>query len=114
MNLASSLEGMSARQRERRMLELIGMMAREEIDPSTVESEADLRQLAYLAALSRNRVHKGQEGLTRFLRQAMVLLEGADLPAGLMAEDPLQARFGARWAMDPGKVRSEGELYIWR
>lgn len=96
------------------MLELIGMMAREEITPSTVDSEADLRQLAYLAALSRNRVLTGQEGLTRFLRQAMVLLEGAKLPAGLVAEDPLQARFGSRWAMDPGKVRPEAELCIWR
>jgi len=52
-NLTSELEGLGARDRERRMLEVIGRIARGEILPAAVDNEADLRQLAYLAAISR-------------------------------------------------------------
>lgn len=111
INLTSVLESLGARDRERRMLEVIGIIARGEILPAAVDSEADLRQLAYLAAISRNRVLVGEKNLTEFLRAAMAQLSGFDPPKVVAADDPLQARFGARWSIDPGKVRAEGDLH---
>ena len=111
MNLIADLEGLCARDRERRMLDVIGSIARGEIAPAAVDSEADLRQLAYLAAISRNRVLVGEKNLTEFLRAAMAQLSGFDPPKVVAADDPLQARFGARWSIDPGKVRAEGDLH---
>ena len=111
MNLTSELEGLCARDRERRMLEVIGRIARGEIFLTTVDSEADLRQLAYLAAISRNRVLVGEKNLTEFLRAAMAQLSEFDPPEVAEADDPLQARFGARWSIDPGKVRAEADLH---
>lgn len=111
MNLIADLEGLGARDRQRRMLEVIGSIARGEIAPAAVDNEADLRQLAYLAAISRNRVLVGEKNLTEFLRAAMAKLSGFDPPEVVEADDPLQARFGARWSIDPGKVRAEGDLH---
>ena len=111
INLTSELEGLDARDRERRMLEVIGRIAMGEILPAAVDNEADLRQLAYLAAISRNRVLVGEKNLTEFLRGAMAQLSSFDPPEAVEADDPLQARFGARWSIDPGKVRAEGDLH---
>ena len=93
------------------MLEVIGSIARGEIAPAAVDSDADLRQLAYLAAISRDRVLVGEKNLTEFLRGAMAQLSSFDPPEAVEADDPLQARFGARWSVDPGKVRAEGDLH---
>jgi len=109
--LVASLEGLGARERERFMLIAIGRMARGEILASEVHDEQDLRQLAYLASLSRNRVRSGGDRLTAFFKDALSRIR--ELPvATAERDDPLQQMLGARWFMDPGKVRSEADLHV--
>lgn len=102
---------MAAREREHAMLVLIGQMCRGEIKASAVSDVSDLRQLAYLASLARNRVDRGSKALESFVTEArkrlpIMLAEVLDKP-----QDPLQAFFGAPFSLDVGKVRSEVHLH---
>lgn len=112
MTFVARLENLTAREREHEMLEAIGAMARGEILPSMIEREDDLRQFAYLAALSRTRVSTGGEVLSAFLKDALARLDGTEVPSDIDVGDPLQELLGARWPLDAGKVRAEADLHI--
>lgn len=109
--LIADLEGLDARGRERLMLVVIGRIARGEVTVADVSDERDLRQMAYLSSLARNRVRHGGDRLTAFFKQAMSRLR--EMPAPPMAsQDPLQKLLGAIWPLDAGKVRSEADLHV--
>jgi hypothetical protein len=101
----------TARERERAMLIAIGRMARGELRVPDVNQETDLRQLAYLAALSRNRVRRGGDALAAFYREALARLGGAST-APARSPDPLREMLGAALSLDVGKIRSEADLFI--
>lgn len=101
----------TARERERAMLNAIGRMARGELRVPDVDRETDLRQLAYLAALSLNRVRRGGDGLADFYRAAMTRL-GNPSAAPTRSPDPLREMLGASLSLDVGKIRSEVDLFI--
>lgn len=111
-SLVASLEGLKARDRERAMLAAIGRMARGELLAEQVRDEADLRQLAYLASLARNRVRLGGERLTEFMREARARFSDDPRFATTGSGDPLLDLMGARWPLDSGKVRSEADLHV--
>lgn len=110
--MTSSLKGLAARDREHAMLVLIGQMCRGEIKASAVSDGSDLRQLAYLASLARNRVDRGRKALEAFVTEARKRLPIMSSEAPENLQDPLQAFFGALFPLDPGKVRSEVHLHI--
>lgn len=99
------------RDRDRLMLRYIGMIAAGRITLSDVPKEDDVRQLAYLAALSRNRVETGRDRLKDFLIEATERLSGLPVPT-MPFSDPLQAVYGAVFGLDPAKVRSEAEVHV--
>jgi hypothetical protein len=101
----------TARERERVMLIAIGRMARGELRVADVDREKDLRQLAYLASLSRNRVRRGGDALADFYREAMTRL-GKPSAAPARSPDPLREMLGASLGLDVGKIRSEADLFI--
>lgn len=100
----------TARERERAMLIAISRMARGELRVADVDRETDLRQLAYLAALSRNRVRRGGDALADFYRAAMTRL-GNPSAAPTRSPDPLREMLGASLSLDVGKIRSEADLF---
>lgn len=93
------------------MLQVIGLMASGQIRLDDVQTERDLRQLAYLAALSRNRVETGRDRLAAFMKAATAKLANLPVPHQTFS-DPLQAAFGAAFSIEPGKVRSEAEVHV--
>lgn len=71
----------------------------------------DLRQLAYLAALSQNRIRRGGDALADFYREAIARLGGPSAPP-TRSPDPLREMLGAALSLDAGKIRSEADLFI--
>lgn len=112
MTAVMEFEDLPVRVREREMLSMIGKMARGEVLAADVEVDADLRQLAYLASLARNRVRCGGERLSTFYRDAMVRLGAPDMAAGQGSPDPLKSVLGAKYSLDAGKIRAEADLHI--
>lgn len=109
--MTSILRNMAARDREHAMLVLIGQMSRGEIKASSVAEVSDLKQLAYLASLARNRVDGGSKALASFVTEARKLLPILSAEVLDKPQDPLQAFFGAPFPLDAGKVRSEVHLH---
>ena len=110
--LLDLLRDLPARDRERLMLAAIGEIARGEISASSVPDPDELRQLAYLASLARNRVSRGRDKLTEFLADARLRMPDSDRPDIKDPMDPLQALMGAAFGIDCGKIRSEADLHI--
>lgn len=98
----------TARERERAMPIAIGRMARGELRVPDVDRETDLRQLAYLAALSQNRVRRGGDALAAFSREALARLGGAST-APARSPDPLWEMLRASLSLDIGKVCSDSD-----
>ena len=110
--IVTRLEGCTrVRERDRLMLQLIGLMACGRLNADDVETERDLRQLAYLAALSRNRVETGSDKLALFMKGAKAKLAALPVPEQTFT-DPLQELFGAAFSIEPSKVRSEAEVHV--
>ena len=111
MDLLAGFDHQIARDRERAMLAAIGSIARGDLHVADVTSERDLRQLAYLASLSRNRVRHGRDNLASFYRDALARL-GKPAPIPAVSMDPLKDMLGATYSLDAGKIRSEADLHI--
>lgn len=115
-SLTEQLGDLRARDRERLMLSLIGQMARGEILLSSVANDGDLRQLAYLAGMARNRVRSGGDRLQTFFNDARKTLGSTPPPKSSRSpgdlSDPLQEMLGAAFAIDAGKLRSEVNLHL--
>lgn len=99
-----------ARRREHEMLALLARAALGRYELGGCESEADLRQLGYAAELALGRVEDPDRNLSKLVAQCRERLRGSDAPDGDY-RDSVQARWGAAWNFDIGKLKTELPLY---
>lgn len=100
-----------ARQREHQMMSLLADVACGRHDPEDFKGEDVLRQLGYSASLARGRVTDPDDRLGRAVRFCSAKLSSKPVP-DLAYRDPVQARWGAKWHMDPVKLRKELPLHM--
>jgi len=75
------------------------------------ESEEDLRQLGYSADLARGRVKDPGRNLEALVSECRLRLQAMS-PEDRVYRDPAQARWGALWNMDVGKLKTELPLHV--
>ncbi|WP_036796887.1 hypothetical protein [Leisingera caerulea] len=100
-----------ARRREKDMLDLLARVAVHGFTPTGSEDEGHLRQLGYAANVARGRVEDPQDYLGKVVKYCRSHLPERPAPAGVY-RDPVQKRWGAKWNLDVGKVRSELPLHV--
>lgn len=101
----------AARRREEDMLDLLARVAVHGFKPTGSEDEEHLRQLGYAASVARGRVEDPQDYLGKVVNYCRSHLPERQTTAGVY-RDPVQKRWGAKWNLDVGKVRSELPLHV--
>ena len=99
-----------ARRREHEMLALLARVALGRYELGGCESETDLRQLGYVAELALGRVEDPDRNLSKLVAECRERLKGFEAPDGDY-RDSVQARWGAEWNFDIGKLKTELPLY---
>lgn len=102
-----------ARRREHEIMLMLAQVVRGEFNARQLQTDVDLRQAGYAAALVEGSVPDENGNLRRFISSCRSALPQLS-DAVVQAKDPVQARWAAEFHLDCSKFRREFPLYLLR